>query len=160
MNNTKGKKTLSEAQISDLIERYFNAETSVEEEAALKCAVACDDNPRYDDIRAVLGYVAVKKAHSNVRRMRWGQRAMQVAAVAAVAVVLGVSVWLIDGNSAGKESGDCYAYVQGRRIDDPSHVMSIVQDDFSDIREAANATDCDMRSQIDDIREALRDVDN
>lgn len=161
MNNANGKKkTLSEAQISELRERYFNAETSIEEEDALKCAVASNDNPRYDEIRAVLGYVAVKKSRRNVRRVNWGQRAMRVAAVATVAVVLGVSVWLIDGNRADNEAGDCYAYVQGQRIDDPAHVMSIVQGDFSDIREAANATDCDMQSHIDDIREALKDVDN
>lgn len=157
-----GTETLADAQISDLIERYFNAEISVEEEAALKCAVAANSDPRYDDIRAVLGYVAVKKSHRNVRHVQWGRRAVRVAAMVAVVACMGLSVLMLDGNGGNSDASgnDCYAYVQGKRVDDPAHVMSLVQDDFSDIREAAQETDNDMQSQLNDIREAFKDVNN
>ena len=42
--------------LDSLIERYFEGETSLEEEKLLKAMVARSDDSRYDAVRAVLGY--------------------------------------------------------------------------------------------------------
>lgn len=161
-NNIKGIKQLTDAQINDLIKRYFNAETTVEEEAILKCAVAGNEDARYDEIRAVLGYVAVKKSCGKIKKVRWGHRAISIAAMMTVVIGIGLAIFALDSKGFGRHNEEdvCYAYVQGKLVEDPAYVMDIMQDDLSNVRSAADETDGDILSQINDVRDAIKDVGN
>lgn len=152
-------KIIDEKRISDLIERYFNAETTPEEERELKRAVATNSNPRYDEIRAVLGFVAMKKSHNgNVRRVHWNYRTISVAAMLAVVVAIAFGV-IKSSNSADESENVCYAYIDGKKIDNYPNVMSIVDGNLSDVRTASDETQSNIQGQLDDIRNALKDID-
>ena len=48
-----------------LTERYFDAETTRKEEEALKAFAASTTDPDFDELRAVMGYLAVgRKQHA------------------------------------------------------------------------------------------------
>ncbi|MGN0207768.1 MAG: hypothetical protein ACI4BC_11030 [Muribaculaceae bacterium] len=131
--------------LDSLIERYFEGETSLEEEKLLKKMVARSDDSRYDPVRAVLGYGVATRKRTAMRRRRIGM--VSAAAVASIAVVS--IAWL--NLSRGTGDSECYAVVEGRYTSDQSEVLSIMQSDIGDIRSAqADAGNC-IAEQLKDI---------
>ena len=51
----------------ELVERYFEAETTPEEELALREFLARTDDPAFDEARAVLGYAAAQRSRHAAR---------------------------------------------------------------------------------------------
>lgn len=118
----------------ELTRRYFEAETTDEEEQALKRFVASPKakGKEWDELRVVMGYTVVgKRLHRQVskkarisRKPRWGR-------IAAVAAILGVLAtvptihWL---TSQKAETQDiCIAYVNGQQVTDPEQVMTAMR---------------------------------
>ena len=118
--------------LDSLIERYFEGETSLEEEKLLKAMVARSDESRYDAVRAVLGYGVATRKRTALRRRRLGM--VSAAAVASIAVVSIARLNLSKKNGTG--NSECYAVVEGRYTSDQSEVLSIMQSDIGDIRSA------------------------
>ena len=61
----------------DLVERWFDAETSEAEESDLRAFVAATDDPDFDAVRATMGYCAAEAASDSaaaVNRSDWGLR--------------------------------------------------------------------------------------
>lgn len=158
-NNKNMDSGLKPDRIDLLVERYFNAETTIEEEEELKLLVANDSNPRYDDIRAVLGYVTVKRGQ---RKKAFGRNAfgtaMRVAAMVAVVIAVGFGIMRMTSQEENGIDNHCYAYVQGQRISDVETVTAIMGDNLSDLRTAAGETDEDIQGQFEDVRNALQDL--
>lgn len=148
---------ISDEQLDALIQRYFDAETSLEEEALLKRAVAHREEPRYDEIRAVLGFMAAKRRSVAKKRKRGTTMWLQVAAVAAVAALV-VTVG-INLTHQATETGTCYAMVGGVRIDDESQVLSLMQSNLGDIGDAASETSMSVESQIADIASVINEAE-
>ena len=123
-------------------ERYFEAQTSEEEELALRCFAAsaeAEADPRFDELRAVMGLAAVGRrvygstasVHTDrvkptVRielseRKRARRPVLKLvhtlsAAAACVAVVAGISMFLQN------REPECVAYIGGHRTTDPQQV--------------------------------------
>ena len=140
---------ISDEQLDALIQRYFDAETSLEEESLLKRAVAHREEPRYDEIRAVLGFMAAKRRSVAKKRKRGTTVWLQVAAVAA-----GINL-----THQATETGTCYAMVGGVRIDDESQVLSLMQSNLGDIGDAASETSMSVESQIADIASVINEAE-
>lgn len=119
-----------------LAERYFEAETTSDEEAALRLYVTGNDDPDFDELRAVMGYSAVARRLAEPRKPAFRLRRI-VAAAAVVLLLIGVAVPLL-------APGDEYvAYVGGKRITDKEKVMQLMQNDM----QSMTATDDDVIEQ-------------
>lgn len=133
--------------LDSLIERYFEGETSLEEEKLLKAMVARSDDSRYDAVRAVLGYGVATRKRTALRRRRLGM--VSAAAVASIAVVS--IAWLNLSTNTGTGNSECYAVVEGRYTSDQSEVLSIMQSDIGDIRSAQEDAGNCIAEQLKDI---------
>lgn len=125
-----------------LAERYFEAETTSDEEVALKQYVADNDDPDFDEVRAVMGYTSVARHLAEPKKQVVLPLKKIVAAVAVILLLIGVVLPLLS-------PGDEYvAYVGGKRITDKEKVMNLMQKDM----QAMTATDADvMEQQLQDM---------
>ncbi len=141
-------------RIDEMIERYFEATLSEEEETALKAFLASPEGqaPEYDEVRAVMGFFAagrvVRQAHQPSQRAhqpdrslswskgskgRWFDRLtnrlwMKVAAIAAslaLIVTLGVSLY--------NKDNFCVSFVDGKKVTDKEVVMNDVDNILADL---------------------------
>ena len=145
MNNSTNSK-LTDEQLCQLIDRYFEAETSLEEEALLRRMVAHRTEPQFNAIRAVLGYASAKRRASAERCRRSLLRVATAAAV--VAVVASVGIGIAHGHSV---DGACYAMVGGTRINDEAQVVALMQGSLGDIGDAAAEASAGIESQFSDF---------
>lgn len=113
-----------------LEQRYWEAETTPEEERDLSQYVTTTDDPTFDEVRFVLGYLSVGKKRKE-RRIQ-AIRAYSFAAVFAIAilvVVLGINLH----NYAPMRGEDiCVSYYYGEKIDDNGEIMDSVESSLSD----------------------------
>lgn len=134
-----------------MIERYFEATLSEEEETALKAFLASPEGqaPEYDDVRAVMGYFAAgrsveilrsrplpqnDKIHAPVilsetkdlrhRSPLW-RRVAAIAASLTIIVTLGVSLY--------NKNNVCVTFVDGRKVTDKEIVMNDVDNILADL---------------------------
>ncbi|MBR5100666.1 MAG: hypothetical protein IKX34_05130 [Bacteroidales bacterium] len=113
-----------------LMQRYFEADTTSEEERELAWYVARVDDPAFDELRGVLGYLSIgreKKARKAVK-----VRMYAVAAAAACLVAL-VAVGLSLRSDGLKLIGDlCVSYAYGEKTTDGTAIMASVESSLSD----------------------------
>ena len=121
-----------------LVERYFEGETTLDEEKALRAFLAENDDPEYDGVRAVMGYVIAAKD----RPARSGKIARWIPAVA-VAAAVSLLVWI------NVDKDQCVIYDGTDRISDNALVMAEVNNTlesfFGD----------NQRADVDEILEDL-----
>ena len=113
-----------------LMRRYFEAETTPEEERELARYMARVDDPAFDEIRGVMGYLSVgRKTHSHkARRVR-----MTAVAAAAACFVALVAIGLGLRSSASRPSGNiCVSYAYGEKSTDGTAIMASVASSLSD----------------------------
>lgn len=112
----------------ELMRRYFEAECSPAEERALARYAARSEDPAFDPLRGVLGYLSLGR--KQVRRTPSRSRLLAVA-VASVTIfaAIGVGVAL---RTAGKPEQACIRYAYGERIEDETLVMTSVEATLAD----------------------------
>lgn len=125
-----------------LIERYFDALTSPEEEAALRRFLTSPEAaaPKYDEVRAVMGFLAVgRRVHAPAAAAaepRHGKRRLalrlRVAAAAAAVAAIGLGVALTAPWTDGNDDA-CVAYVGGKRVTDTEAVMTQMRQSMADV---------------------------
>ena len=101
-----------------LMQRYWDAETTPQEERRLARYVARVDDPDFEELRGVLGYLSIgrgKKART-VRILPWAAAAAGIAAVVAISLALGA------------RNGDiCIRYAYGEKSQDDQQIMATVE---------------------------------
>ena len=142
-------------RIDEMIERYFEATLSEEEETALKAFLVSPEGqaPEYDDVRAVMGYFAAGRSveilrsrplpqndrkHSPVilsealslskgkaKDLKLWRRIAAVAASLALIVTLGVRLY--------NKNNVCVSFVDGRKVTDREVVMNDVDNILADL---------------------------
>lgn len=154
-------------------ERYFEAQTTEEEELALRCYAAsaeAETDPRFDELRAVMGLAAAgRRLHGkacsapvgNVRpavrfeppKSRRPRRPAQKflrtcsAIAACVVVVAGISLML------QPKEPDCVAYIGGHRTTDPQQVTMAMH---QSMEQMGNATDMStLENQLNEMFQQL-----
>ena len=128
-------------RIDEIIERYFEATLSEEEETALKAFLVSPEGqaPEYDEVRAVMGYFATGRrfgsahrpsrslnAHSrSLSRSKGISRIIAVAAGLAILLTLGVNIY--------NKQNICVSFVDGKKVTDKEVVMNDVDNILADL---------------------------
>ena len=113
-----------------MMQRYWEAETTLEEEMALARYVACVDDPEFKELKGVLGYLSIGKEKS-VRKAGIIRLFPILAAAAGIAavVVIGFSI----RNSISKTDDELYTcYSYGEKITDDQQVMESIESSLAD----------------------------
>ncbi len=118
-------------QWKELAERYFEAQTTdVEEEALARfLATPASQGKEFDELRAVMGFVATGRAIHNRQRTR-GVRFRYYATAAAITGVLALTaVWQM-----AARTNVCVAYINGERYTDKEIVFSEAMKSIDKVR--------------------------
>lgn len=125
-----------------LSERYFEAETSIEEERELRLFAAETADPDFRELQAVMGLTAMarhEQRHRKQRSMRTTSYAKRYAAVAAsVLLVLGLSILV---TRQTRSDGVCIAYVNGMKVTEEEQVMTLMRNTMLQMDAGNEATD-------------------
>ena len=145
----------TQAQLEELIGRYFEGETSVQEEQALRqCLADCPwESETIDEARFTMGYFAAYR-HQQVRKSRWLTNDRIIGIAASIAVILAVGGYVI-WHQQPQTTDMCIAYVNGKTIDSSEQVMELIENDLNTIGEASQG----MTAQLSSLGEAL-EIDN
>ncbi|WP_300795756.1 hypothetical protein [uncultured Bacteroides sp.] len=108
-------------QWKELAERYFEAQTTdVEEEALARfLATPASQGKEFDELRAVMGFVATGRAIHNRQRTRRVRLRYYAAAAAITGVLALTAVWQVT-----ERTNVCVAYINGERYTDKEIVFS------------------------------------
>ncbi len=144
----------NQAELEQLINRYFDGETSIQEEKMLRETLAdCPwSSEAIDEARFTMGYfVAHRHEAQSVSKRNYRRQLIGIAA--SISVILaagGYALW-----HQQQPSDVCIAYVNGKVVEDNDKVMALVANDMSKMDNAANA----MTNQLSSLGEAL-ELDN
>lgn len=111
-----------------LMQRYWEAETTPAEERRLARYAARTDDPAFEELRGVLGYLSLGRAQTSHRApARWAYSWVAVAA----ALVLLLSVGLFP-RFKGAERDLCVCYSYGEISTDSEQIMASVDASLAD----------------------------
>ncbi len=139
-----------------LIEKYFAAETSIEEERLLKELLPMfPDDPEAQEAIVAMGMANIKPASlkNNTHSRRHPFRRIAVFSAAACALLL-LSVAITRhfmGNDSYKNTTECVAYISGERINDRQQVENLALTQLKEIGIASESTQNEARQQLIDI---------
>ncbi len=137
----------------ELIERYFNAETTLEEERRLRQLLA--DTPPGDQLadeaKAVMGFSLCAPRRKKARLVPHRAR-MWLSAAAAIAVIFTIGLFMTSRHDSTPDM--IYACINGHEVTDNNRVMRMMQAELSDMAEASEyVSDC-----IDEEWNAMREA--
>lgn len=118
-------------QWKELAERYFEAQTTdVEEEALARfLATPASQGKEFDELRAVMGFVATGRAIHNRQRTRRVRLRYYAAAAAITGVLALTAVWQV-----AERTNVCVAYINGERYTDKEIVFSEAMKSIDKVR--------------------------
>ena len=109
----------------ELMQRFFDAETSPEEEKELALYAASTDDPAFEVLRGVLGYIGIGR-QIKAKKAR-AVRFYSIVAAASVAVVTAVGITLLTPNH-----NSCIRYTYGNKDVDETLIMESVESSLAD----------------------------
>ena len=109
----------------ELMRRYYDAETSPEEEKELALYAASTDDPAFEDLRGVLGYLSIgsQKKAKKARAVRF----YSLVAAASVATVAAIGITL-----SNQDHNSCIRYTYGNKEEDEALIMESVESSLAD----------------------------
>lgn len=118
-------------QWKELAERYFEAQTTdVEEEALARfLATPASQGKEFDELRAVMGFVATGRAIHNRQRTRRVRLRYYAAAAAITGILALTAVWQV-----AERTNVCVAYINGERYTDREIVFSEAMKSIDKVR--------------------------
>lgn len=118
-------------QWKELAERYFEAQTTdVEEEALARfLATPASQGKEFDELRAIIGFVATGRAIHNRQRTRRVRLRYYAAAAAITGVLALTAVWQV-----AERTNVCVAYINGERYTDKEIVFSEAMKSIDKVR--------------------------
>ena len=139
----------NQTELEELIGRYFDGETTVQEEKSLREALAdCTWNSEtIDEARFTMGYFIAHK--QRCRRANIFARRISITAAASIALLLTIGIGLLWHNS--QQQNVCIAYVNGKVIHNEKEVMNLMASDLNDIGNASHGLAEQLSSLGDDI---------
>ncbi len=116
------------AEWLELVEKYFDALTTQQEEQELKkfLVTPAADAQCFNEIKAVMGYFATQKAIKKRAKSHVPNIAKWSAVAAAIVAIAATFAW----NSRSNEENICIAYVNGIKYTDEAMVMKEMQQTF------------------------------
>ena len=109
----------------ELMQRYYEAETTPEEERELTSYAASTDDPDFEGLRGVLGFLSIgrQKKAKKVRSVRF----FSIVAAASVAIVTTIGITL-----SNQDHNSCIRYTYGNKEDDETLIMESVESSLAD----------------------------
>ena len=146
----KSHKINSQTELEHLITRYFDSETSLQDEQMLREALAdCPwESEAIDEARFTMGYFAVHKQQGR-RATTVTDRFRIMAIAASVAVLLTVGIGLLWQNH--QVNNVCVAYVNGKAIHNEQEVFNLLQSDLNDMGNATQG----LADQLSSLGDAI-----
>lgn len=145
----------NQTELELLINRYFDGETSVQEELMLREALAdCPWNSEaINEARFTMGYFAAH--HQQQQRMAQKSRRIHAIGIAAsIAIILGVGAFAL-WHQRVNTNNMCIAYVNGKAISNDDAVLALIEKELNAMDDASNG----MAAQLSSLGEAL-ELDN
>lgn len=152
---------LTTAEALQLMERYFEAETSEQEEKVLKQFITspAGASVQFNELRAVMGLAAFGKqmkhgqsqnlvskhrnrSYRTVTLLRWS-----VAAVLCIAFGVSLSVYNF------RQENQCIAYIHGQKITDSQQVIAAMHCSLADV--GAPTETPSVETQLNDIFQTI-----
>ena len=145
----------NQAELEQLIERYFDGETSVQEEQMLRETLAdCPWNSDIiDEARFTMGYFTAHR-HQQQRKVKKNYRRQIIGIAASIAIILAIGIPTMYHNWFAPQY-ECIACVNGKIIDNDDAVMALIESDLNKMEDASNS----MAAQLQSLGEAL-ELDN
>ena len=111
----------------ELMQRYYEAETTPEEERELTSYAASTDDPDFEGLRGVLGFLSIGRQ----KKARRGRtiRLYAYAAAASVAILTAVGIGLTGRRTLDE---NCIRYAYGEKVDDDAQIMAAVESSLTD----------------------------
>lgn len=108
-----------------LMQRYWDAETTPAEEKALALYAASTDDPDFEELRGVLGYLSIgnQKIAKKIRSVRF----FLIVTAASIAIVTAIGIILSNQNH-----NSCIRYTYGDKDDDEALIMESVESSLAD----------------------------
>lgn len=146
--------TYSQPTLHRLIEKYFDATATLDEERQLRAMLAdpAFDSAEADEARAVLSVSLVSPPLRTERRLHRRFRPLAVAASLAVLLALGATLL-----TSRVPEPDCVAYIGGQRVDNPDRVMEMVNADLSLLGSVQRETATDITNQFSELASAINE---
>lgn len=146
----KSQTITNQAELELLINRYYEGETSLEEEQLLRqCLADCPwSSEAIDEARFTMGYFAVHKQQGR-RATTVTDRFRIMAIAASVAVLLTVGIGLLWQNH--QVNNVCVAYVNGKAIHNEQEVFNLLQSDLNDMGNATQG----LADQLSSLGDAI-----
>ena len=145
----------NQEELEQLIDRYFEGDTTVEEEQTLRqCLADCPwDSEAIDEARFTMGYFTAHKQQQH-RANRVSNRFRYTAIAASIALLMAVGIGTLL-HYQSQTNNMCVAYVNGKTIDNDDAVMALIANDLNAMDDASMS----MEAQLSSIGEAL-ELDN
>ncbi len=144
-------------KLNKLIERYFNGDTTVEEEQMLRNELArsTSHTNEVSEARAVLGY-SLAQPVSKLRRSRHKSllHAAASAAIIFTASYAGYQVYTYNSTQA-----ECFAYIDGQKVTDTGAVMSLMIEGLSNVADAAEESRTRAMVSLEDLVSVMNQTD-
>ena len=141
-----------------LIGRYFEADTSAEEERELRNVLLRLSSPDAEEREAlaVMGYAAVGPKRKTRRNEGLGKRIMQYTAVAGRLAVIAAGLATAWNMESRQRQSSYIAYVGGVEITDEAHIMDLISTQLSEMSEISDEMDSEIMGDFNEIRNALK----
>ncbi len=139
-----------------LTERYFDAETTQKEEEELKTFAASTTDPDFDELRAVMGYLAVgRKQYAASKAYAKQPTTRRIALYTRVAAAIFLLIALPWGYRQWQyqQENICVAYVNGERLTDDDEVMRLMKETLLAINDEEPETI--MEKQLSDLFQTI-----
>lgn len=154
---------MNREELHNLIERYFNAETSVAEECILRRELAnsaLHGDPLADEARAVMGFAigspaaVERRPHKHKSIPSFYQWRNVAAAIVALAATASIMIGAIR-----HPNGECVAYLNGERISDRQTVMRLMFSDLGDMADASADVETVIAEDLDNIADVIETIE-
>ena len=147
-----------QAALEQLINRYFDGETSVQEERELREALAdCPWSSEFiDEARFTMGYFAAHKQQQQPRVAKKSYQRQIIGIAASIAILLGIGLSVFSRQWLTPRY-ECIAYVNGKVIaDNQEAIMSLIAQDLNDMDMATREMAGAMANDMSEMNEASR----
>lgn len=143
MNESPLSPTRSPEEWKELAHRYFDAQTTLEEESALRDFVLTEEatDACFDEVRAVMSYAVVRRSKkSSPPAVAWGR--IRNAVAVSACICLGVGIWW---QYQPRSKDVCVVYSYGKKITDERQAMEEVNQVLSDIGQGTAAPEVEQQ---------------
>lgn len=156
--NREQEKNMTQAELEALVEKYFDCETTEEEEVELKRALSkCRFySPIIEEALVAMGFYAIGRKleaeKSSGKTVSFVLRVVSVAAMLALIITFSVNFM---NDEQYKAEGFCVAYVNGLKVDDSDEVLALMKNNLNDVNLATEMESNSMESQLSEIRSIM-----